>query len=56
MKSLILSFLLVTSCVQIYAQFDHQDVFSEATCDELRDLLIDDFRPVVVLSYGEARD
>ena len=56
MKSLILSFLLVTSCVQIYAQFDHQDVFSEATGDELRDLLIDDFRPFVVLSYGEARD
>jgi hypothetical protein len=38
------------------AQFDHQSVYPELEGDPLLTVLVEDFKPATVLTYGQARD
>ena len=41
---------------QLSAQFDHQDVFEDKEGSELLSLLVENYKPVSVLDYSQARD
>jgi len=56
MKGIITSVFLVLATLGLHAQYDHEAVFSDKSGDELRELLVDNFKPVITFSYGEARD
>lgn len=51
---IICMFTMIFASLQ--AQYDHEDVFAGKTGEELKNLLIENFKPEVVLGYGAARD
>lgn len=55
MKIIFVSFLLALS-YNLYAQYDRVEVFPNLEGNELRQALVDEYRPTSVLSYGDARD
>jgi len=56
MMRMILVVFFFLSLASAYAQYDHQGVFPDKEGIELRQLVIENFRPGTVLSYGQARD
>ncbi len=56
MNRLIFILTCLACASHLSAQYDHQPVFPLLEGDELRELVIDQFRPLNVLSYGQARD
>lgn len=54
---IIYSIILICFFTQLsWSQYDHEGVFPDKTGVELRQLVVENFRPFNVLSYGEARD
>lgn len=56
MKVILVNVFIVCMGFTMFGQYDHQAVFSDKTGEELRELLVDNFKPVISFSYGEARD
>lgn len=56
MKKLIYTALFVVLAISAKAQYDHQAVFPDSEGEELRELVVENFKPVNVLAYGPARD
>lgn len=52
----ILSCFLCISIVGLHAQYDHEGVFPELDGDDLREALLEEYKPSVVLTYSQARD
>jgi hypothetical protein len=52
----ILIFVCISIVSALTAQYDHEAVFPDKIGDELKILVVDNFRPVNVLSYSDARD
>lgn len=56
MKVYLLMLIGLFAGMSSFAQYDNQNIFSDKTGNELRLLLIQEYKPGVVLTYGEARD
>lgn len=54
---LLASLVLIVSSINFaHAQYDHEAVFEGVEGDDLKSLLVENYKPDVVLGYGQARD
>lgn len=55
-NKIFLPILIVLTQYIVYGQYDHIAVFEDLENEELYDALVQNYKPGVVLTYGEARD
>lgn len=56
MRNILLSLVIVLASQIGFTQYDHQSVFPNLDGSELLDAMVEEYKPNITLSYGEARD